>query len=137
MSPIWSKPVTDYEHPSTMTVEQAGALLGISRRSAYRAAAAGHIPTSRLGRRILVPTTALYPMLSTTLEHDSDPDGSHATAPSSKMRTMRAGRWGRGAWFWRRLVTPSAVADQLNRLRAGELDHTHLHQPHPLLPAEQ
>ncbi|MDP8928189.1 MAG: helix-turn-helix domain-containing protein [Actinomycetota bacterium] len=37
--------------PATITVEQAGALLGISRRSAYRAAASGHIPTIRLGRR--------------------------------------------------------------------------------------
>ncbi len=49
-----------------MTVEQAGALLGISRRTAYRAAAAGHIPTIRLGRRILVPTALIHRKLGLT-----------------------------------------------------------------------
>lgn len=49
--------------PATMTVEEAGRLLGISRRSAYRAAAAGHLPIIRLGRRMLVPTAKLHNML--------------------------------------------------------------------------
>lgn len=49
--------------PATMTVEDAGRLLGISRRAAYRAAAAGHLPVIRLGRRILVPTARLHQML--------------------------------------------------------------------------
>ncbi len=48
---------------ATMTVENAGRLLGISRRAAYRAAAAGHLPVIRLGRRILVPTARLHQML--------------------------------------------------------------------------
>ncbi len=48
--------------PATMTVEDAGRLLGISRRAAYRAAA-GHLPVIRLGRRILVPTARLHQML--------------------------------------------------------------------------
>ncbi len=55
--------MVDPDHPATMTVEQAGAFLGISRRTAHRAAAAGHIPTIRLGRRILVPTALLHRML--------------------------------------------------------------------------
>lgn len=49
--------------PSTLTVEQAGELLGISRRPAYRAARQGEIPTLRLGRRILVPTARLLALL--------------------------------------------------------------------------
>lgn len=49
--------------PATMTVEEAGHLLGISRRSAYRAVAAGHLPVIRLGRRILVPTHKLHALL--------------------------------------------------------------------------
>lgn len=57
---------TPNDQPATMTVEQAGHLLGISRRSAYRAAAAGQLPTLRLGRRILVPTAALHRMLAIT-----------------------------------------------------------------------
>ncbi|MFN2556077.1 MAG: hypothetical protein ABR592_04275 [Nitriliruptorales bacterium] len=52
--------MTDSEGPATLNVEQAGALLGTSRRSAYRAAAAGNIPTIRFGHRILVPTAMLY-----------------------------------------------------------------------------
>jgi excisionase family DNA binding protein len=64
----------DRDQPATMTVEQAGKLLGISRRSAYRAAADGHIPTIRLGRRILVPTARLHRMLGLTADDDR-PDG--------------------------------------------------------------
>lgn len=47
------------ELPPTLSVEQAGDLLGISRRSAYRAASRGELPTLRLGRRLLVPTARL------------------------------------------------------------------------------
>jgi hypothetical protein len=40
----------------TVTVEFAGACMGISRPAAYRAAEAGQIKVLRLGRRLLVPT---------------------------------------------------------------------------------
>ena len=49
--------------PPTISVEQAGDLLGVSRRSAYRAAARGQIPTVRIGRRLLVPTQRLLDLL--------------------------------------------------------------------------
>ncbi len=51
------------ELPPTISVEQAAAVLGISRRSAYRAAAIGELPTLRLGRRLLVPTARLLELL--------------------------------------------------------------------------
>ena len=51
------------ELPPTLTVEEAGSLLGISRRSAYRAASTGELPTLRLGRRLLVPTARLLVLL--------------------------------------------------------------------------
>ncbi len=54
---------SDTTAPQTMSVEQAGRLLGISRRSAYRAVAGGHLPVIRLGRRMLVPTHKLYALL--------------------------------------------------------------------------
>lgn len=54
------------ELPPTITVEHAGRLLGISRRSAYRAAHRGQIPTLRLGRRLLVPTGRLLALLGYT-----------------------------------------------------------------------
>jgi excisionase family DNA binding protein len=47
----------------TYTVEEAGRLLGICRNSAYQLAAAGEIPTIRLGRRLVVPKTALDRLL--------------------------------------------------------------------------
>lgn len=54
--------------PATLTIEQAGELLGISRRSAYRAAATGQLPTLRLGRRLLVPTPRLLKLLGSVPE---------------------------------------------------------------------
>ena len=43
----------------TLTVEEAAALLGIGRNSAYQAIARGEIPVLRVGRRLLVPRAAL------------------------------------------------------------------------------
>ena len=47
----------------TVTVEEAGKELGISRNLAYAAAGSGEIPTIRIGRRLLVPRAALDRML--------------------------------------------------------------------------
>lgn len=51
------------ELPPTISVERAGEILGISRRSAYRAAARGELPTFKVGRRRLVPTQRLLTLL--------------------------------------------------------------------------
>ncbi|MDP8928503.1 MAG: helix-turn-helix domain-containing protein [Actinomycetota bacterium] len=79
--------MNDHEHETTMTVEQAGQLLRISRRSAYRAAATGDIPTIRLGRRILVPTARLHQLLaidpaSAATTADTDAAGGRSPAPA-------------------------------------------------------
>ena len=47
----------------TLTVEQAGRELGISRNLAYDAARSGEIPTIRIGRRLIVPRVAFDKML--------------------------------------------------------------------------
>ena len=47
----------------TISVPAAGAILGISRLSAYRAATKGQIPTIRLGRLIRVPVQAFDELL--------------------------------------------------------------------------
>lgn len=47
----------------TLSVEEAGRVIGLSKDSAYKAAATGQLPTLRFGRRILVPTAALLEML--------------------------------------------------------------------------
>lgn len=43
----------------TVTVEEAGQALGISRASAYEGVRSGAIPSIKIGRRIVVPTAAL------------------------------------------------------------------------------
>jgi excisionase family DNA binding protein len=50
--------------PLTMTVREVAARLGISEERAYRAAAAGQIPTIMLGSRRVVPVAALERMLA-------------------------------------------------------------------------
>jgi excisionase family DNA binding protein len=47
----------------TISVEEAGRLLGISRGLAYELVNRGDIPSVRLGRRILVPRRALDRLL--------------------------------------------------------------------------
>jgi excisionase family DNA binding protein len=48
----------------TLTVEEAARVLGIARGSAYEAAKVGHLPTIRIGRRLLVPRAALERLLA-------------------------------------------------------------------------
>jgi excisionase family DNA binding protein len=55
-----------HDLPATITVTEAADILGISRRSAYRAAAAGQIPVIKIGRRLLVPTARLLTLLGQT-----------------------------------------------------------------------
>lgn len=52
------------ERPLTVSVPEAGRLLGIKNRdTAYRAAQRGFIPTIRIGRLIRVPVKALERLL--------------------------------------------------------------------------
>jgi excisionase family DNA binding protein len=48
----------------TFTVEEAGEILGLSRASAFAAAAKGELPTIRIGKRLIVPRAALERMLA-------------------------------------------------------------------------
>jgi excisionase family DNA binding protein len=62
--------------PSTdrlvFTVEEAAALLGIGRATAYEAVQRGEIPSMRIGRRILVPKAALQRMLDAARSSDGE-----------------------------------------------------------------
>jgi len=44
----------------TVSVEEAGKLLGIGRSSAYGVIRRGELPFLKIGRRILVPRSALF-----------------------------------------------------------------------------
>ena len=48
----------------TLTVTEAGKVVGLGRNAAYAAARRGEIPTIRIGRRILVPKAGLKKLLN-------------------------------------------------------------------------
>lgn len=52
----------------TMTVQEAGLLLGLSKDVAYRAAHAGTLPVLRFGGRFVVPTARLLVLLGLSAE---------------------------------------------------------------------
>ena len=54
---------SDTSDRQTLTVEEAAAVLGIGRNSAYQAVASGQLPVIRIGRRLLVPRAALERLL--------------------------------------------------------------------------
>jgi excisionase family DNA binding protein len=60
--PIQQAP-TKADQRLTISVEEAGRLLGISRGLAYELVNRGDIPSVRLGRRIVVPRRALDRLL--------------------------------------------------------------------------
>ena len=64
----------------TITVPQAGQIIGISRGCAYEAARRGQIPTIRIGGRLVVPKAKLLRML-----------GEEADASNSAVAAVGAG----------------------------------------------
>jgi len=56
----------------TCTIEEASALLGIGRSTAYAAARDGSLPTLRLSHRLLVPTAKLLAMIGLEASRDAE-----------------------------------------------------------------
>jgi helix-turn-helix protein len=52
-----------WDDHDAFTVQEAGRILGLSRPSAFAAAARGDLPTIRIGRRLIVPRLALERLL--------------------------------------------------------------------------
>jgi excisionase family DNA binding protein len=48
----------------TLTVEEAGRILGLGRGAAYAAARRGELPTIRIGRKLIVPVDRLERLLA-------------------------------------------------------------------------
>lgn len=69
--------------PPTITVEEAGELLGLSRSAAYRAADKGDLPTIRFGRRLFVPTPRLLTLLG--VERDEVGDEEQERRPPAEV----------------------------------------------------
>ena len=64
----------DWRNRPTITVQEAGKLLGLGRAAAYNAAGNGELPAIRIGRRYVVPVGALRRMLGET-HNDNEPAG--------------------------------------------------------------
>jgi len=62
------------------SVVEAAGLLGIGRSAAYEAARTGQLPTIRIGKRILVPKSALDQLLE-GVARGSTPPSDEAPAP--------------------------------------------------------
>ena len=52
-----------WDRRSTLSVEEAAEVLGLSRAAAYLAANSGNLPIVRIGRRMVVPRFALEKLL--------------------------------------------------------------------------
>ena len=91
-------PLDDYGE--ILTVSQVADLLGIARNSVYQAAAAGEIPSMRVGRRILFAKRSLEVWLSGgTIGSPRDAQSAqsaeiHPAAPTGRRR-WREPRFGR------------------------------------------
>lgn len=67
--------IPDPTERPTLAVEEAGAILGISRSAAYDSARRGELPTLRFGRRLLVPTAAFRQLLGIDVPDDAGLNG--------------------------------------------------------------
>ena len=59
------------EHTAVMTVEEAAEYLRIGRGHAYEMVREGRIPSLRMGRRILIPVSALQRLLDKALKEET------------------------------------------------------------------
>lgn len=85
------------DHPLTLTVEQAGQVLGAGRSTAYELVRSGDLKCIRLRRRIVVPVAHLAESLgvdreavwATLTDTTPDPDGPPRVAPSGTATGQR------------------------------------------------
>lgn len=72
--------VADLRACTTVTIAQAGAFLGMSTATAYRAAAEGTLPVITVGKTRRVPTPRLLALVG--LDWEAQPEPEHAGSPS-------------------------------------------------------
>ena len=72
--------LSDLHDRATITVPEAGEVLGLSRKSAYLACDRGDIPTLRLGRRLVVPVPKLLALIGADPPNGNGPGGGAGAA---------------------------------------------------------
>lgn len=68
----------DWRARATVSVEQAGRIVGVGRSAAYTAVSSGDLPVIRVGRKLLVPVCRLRQLLGELPENDNGPAGNRA-----------------------------------------------------------
>ena len=63
----------------TVTVEEAGVLLGIGRGLAYEMAKTGRLPVLRFGKRMVIPRQLLENMLQTAINYQPENEAREAS----------------------------------------------------------
>ncbi len=82
------KTKTGKQRAATLSVPEAGEILGLSRSGAYEATRRGELPVIKIGRKLLVPRIALERMLE-----DARPTSSTGCgAPTSSVGMAAKGR---------------------------------------------
>ena len=71
------------DHPLTLTVEQAGKVLGVGRSTAYELVRSGDLKAIRLRRRIVIPVAHLAETLGVT--HADVRDSAQAEGPTCRL----------------------------------------------------
>jgi excisionase family DNA binding protein len=90
--------MTTNQRRLTVTVEEAGALLGVGRSTAYELVRSGEIPSIRLRRRIVVPIARFAAVLGTSPEGlvaMLEPQLAGETRPSKDREVVGEGEAGR------------------------------------------
>ena len=94
IKPYWAvEPLPDPSVVPTLSVEEAGRILGIGRSAAYRAVRSGEVPSLWFGRRCRVPTAALAELLGHS--RSMSPIAGHCTEISDKtQKSLRQAQTG-------------------------------------------
>ena len=72
------EPLKSRTPPRTVSVEEAGDILGIGRMAAYHAVWRGQIPSIRIGRRLLVPLAKLNELVPPVDDDEAQPNEGEA-----------------------------------------------------------
>ena len=85
--------LADWRIRPTITVDEASAILGIARSTAYDAVKRHQIPTVKIGRRLLVPTARFRALLGETV------NGDEARAANADLVENATGTSGHGTHY--------------------------------------
>jgi excisionase family DNA binding protein len=73
--------IPDPRERPTLSVEEAGRLVGLGRSASYDAARRGEIPTLKFGRRVVVPTAAFCRLLGIDVAPEDATDEGASVVP--------------------------------------------------------